>query len=271
MENQLINFLYDHKYKNKSPHLCKNKIEEFIISLLNILFPQMGQYQFESLEAIEKELKRNEEILKVILSCLKSEFDKDCPKGKKFINEFYNDLINIEHQLTSDAKFICNEDPAAHNLDEVIICYPGFFAIAVYRVAHYFYQKQIPLLPRVLTEFAHQKTGIDIHPGATIDSPFFIDHGTGIVIGETTHIGKRVKIFQGVTLGALSVKKDLRAKKRHPTIEDDCVVYANATILGGNTIIGKKSVIGGNVWITKSISENTNVISEQIIEIIKKD
>ena len=139
------------------------------------------------------------------------------------------------------------------SLSEVILTYPGVEAIAAHRIAHFFYQSKIPILPRALSELTHGKTGIDIHPGARIGESFFIDHGTGVVIGETAIIGKNVKIYQGVTLGALSVDKSLAQKKRHPTIEDDCIIYSHATILGGETVIGEKSLIGGNVWITKSI------------------
>ena len=142
---------------------------------------------------------------------------------------------------------------AAESVDEVISAYPGFRAIAIYRIAHEFYRMGVPLFPRILTESAHQRTGIDIHPGATIGRSFFIDHGTGIVVGETTTIGDSVKIYQGVTLGALSVDKTLASSKRHPTIEDNVVIYSNATILGGTTVIGHDSVIGGNVWLTESV------------------
>ena len=147
-----------------------------------------------------------------------------------------------------------NGDPAAKSGGEVIVSYPGLEAIIVYRIAHFLYTCGVPVIPRIMSEHVHGKTGIDIHPGATIGESFFIDHGTGVVIGETTIIGKNVKIYQGVTLGALSVKKTLQNKKRHPTIEDDVTIYANATILGGETVIGKGSVIGGNSWITESVS-----------------
>ena len=147
-----------------------------------------------------------------------------------------------------------NGDPAAKSGGEVIVSYPGLEAIIVYRIAHFLYTCGVPVIPRIMSEHVHGKTGIDIHPGATIGESFFIDHGTGVVIGETTIIGKNVKIYQGVTLGALSVKKTLQNKKRHPTIEDDVTIYANATILGGETVIGKGSVIGGNSWITESIA-----------------
>lgn len=147
-----------------------------------------------------------------------------------------------------------NGDPAAKSGGEVIVSYPGLEAIIVYRIAHFLYECGVPVIPRIMSEHVHGKTGIDIHPGAKIGESFFIDHGTGVVIGETTIIGNNVKIYQGVTLGALSVKKTLQNRKRHPTIEDNVTIYANATILGGETVIGKGSVIGGNSWITESVS-----------------
>ena len=154
-------------------------------------------------------------------------------------------------------------DPAAKSYDEIIFSYPGLFAITVYRIAHQLYHQGVPLIPRIMTEYAHSRTGIDIHPGAHIGESFFIDHGTGIVIGETTEIGDRVRIYQGVTLGALSLPRGslegLRDKKRHPTIKDDTVIYSGATILGGKTVIGARSVIGGNVWITESVPPDTKV------------
>lgn len=267
MEKKLINKIFKKKYQGKSPHLCRNKIGEFLNEVLEILFPQLGQRNFESEQLLELALKDNAAKLSFILGCLHEEFDPECETGQQFINSFYQELIHIEDQLSQDADFICKEDPAANGINEVIICYPGFYAIAVYRIANFFYRHHIPLLPRVLTEIAHQKTGIDIHPGATIHSPFFIDHGTGIVIGETTTICKKVKIFQGVTLGALSVKRKLKNTKRHPTIEDECIVYANTTILGGETVIGKNSIIGGNVWITESIPSNSQVYRKHGFEI----
>jgi serine O-acetyltransferase len=144
-------------------------------------------------------------------------------------------------------------DPAAYSLEEVIISYPGFSAITVYRLAHELYKMSVPIIPRMMSEYAHSKTGIDINPGASIGCPFFIDHGTGIVIGETTHIGNNVKLYQGVTLGALSVRKEDVQQKRHPTIEDNVVIYAGSTILGGTTLIGHDSIIGGNTWIIDSV------------------
>jgi serine O-acetyltransferase len=169
--------------------------------------------------------------------------------------------------LLEDAQAINDGDPAAKSRDQVIRTYPGFLAIACYRIGHSFCQIGVPLLPRILTEYAHSKTGIDIHPKAKIGRRFCIDHGTGIVIGETTIIGEDVKIYQGVTLGALSVKKEMAKMKRHPTIEDNVVIYAGATILGGSTIIGKNSIIGGNVWLTESIPPNSRVYHKSQIEV----
>ena len=150
-------------------------------------------------------------------------------------------------------------DPAVTNLDEVIFCYPGLEAVTIYRLAHELYKLKIPFVPRMLTEWAHWRTGIDIHPGASIGKHFFIDHGTGVVIGARARIGNHVKIYQGVTLGALSVDKDMGSTKRHPTLEDHVVIYANATILGGGTVVGNHSVIGGNVWLTQSVPRYSKV------------
>jgi serine O-acetyltransferase len=154
---------------------------------------------------------------------------------------------------SEDAAAILRGDPAAQSLDEVVIAYPGFFAVAIHRFSNVLWHARYRLLARVLSEHAHSRSGVDIHPGATIGAGLCIDHGTGIVIGETTEIGRNVKLYQGVTLGALSVRKDLANKKRHPTLEDDVTVYANATILGGETVIGKGATIGGNVWLTHSV------------------
>ncbi len=170
--------------------------------------------------------------------------------------------------LATDVQAAYDGDPACQSLDEVIFCYPGLEAITVYRLAHRLWQLDIPFIPRMMSEWAHSRTGIDIHPGATIGKHFFIDHGTGVVIGETCDIGEHVKIYQGVTLGALSFPTDgegklVRGRKRHPTIEDRVVIYANATILGGLTIIGHDSVIGSSVWLTRSVEPNTTVVLEK--------
>jgi serine O-acetyltransferase len=173
--------------------------------------------------------------------------------------------------LWLDAEAIEEGDPAAESVEEVVSAYPGFHAIAIYRIAHEFYALEVPIFPRLLSELAHQRTGIDIHPGATIGRSFFIDHGTGIVIGETSVIGERVKIYQGVTLGALSVEKSLSASKRHPTIENGVVIYSNATILGGETVIGHDSVIGGNVWLTESVLPYSVVYNRSEIRVRNRE
>jgi serine O-acetyltransferase len=181
---------------------------------------------------------------------------------------FVEKLTAIRSMLARDVKAHYDGDPAAKSLDEIVFSYPGLYAIFVYRVAHELFLRGIPLIPRIMTEHAHSRTGIDIHPGATIGEEFFIDHGTGVVVGETTTIGNRVRIYQGVTLGALSVPREseggsfLRGRKRHPTIEDDVTIYAQATILGGETVIGARCVIGGNVWLTASVLPDTTVLIE---------
>ena len=198
--------------------------------------------------------------LKYAASCTKcrmssSDSNLSFEKQAEGITEyFFEQLPKVRSILQIDLHAAYKGDPAAKSGDEVIVSYPGLEAIIVYRIAHFLYECGVPVIPRIMSEHVHGKTGIDIHPGAKIGESFFIDHGTGVVIGETSVIGKNVKIYQGVTLGALSVKKSLQNKKRHPTIEDDVTIYANATILGGETVIGKGSVIGGNSWITESVS-----------------
>ena len=189
------------------------------------------------------------------------------PLGHKLTVEFLKELPQLRTMLAKDIRAAFDGDPAAKGYDEIIFSYPGIWAIMVNRIAHKLYIPGIPLMPRIMTEYAHSRTGIDIHPGAHIGESFFIDHGTGVVIGETCTIGNRVRIYQGVTLGALSLSKaeckKLRSKKRHPSIEDDVIIYANATILGGDTVVGARSVIGGNVWLTHSVPPDTEVFIEK--------
>ena len=185
--------------------------------------------------------------------------------GKESAFRFLETIPSLRTMLATDVRAAYNGDPAAGSLDEIIFSYPGIQAIMVYRIAHELYQLDIPILPRIMSEHAHGVTGIDIHPGARIGASFFIDHGTGVVIGQTSFIGDRVRIYQGVTLGALSFKRDEagqleRSGKRHPTLEDDVVVYAGSTILGGDTVIGARSVIGGNTWLTQSVPSDTKVV-----------
>ncbi len=213
-----------------------------------------------------------EAVLCGIHSRLKNEISMACLFSEKELSvsceeasrRFIKKLPHITELLLKDIEALYEGDPAAKYRDEVIICYPGFFAIAVYRMAHVLYNMDIPLIPRMMTEFAHQKTGIDIHAGAKIGEYFFIDHGTGIVVGETTVIGDHVKLYQGVTLGAKSFELDengnpIKDLKRHPNIEDNVIIYSNATILGGQTTIGEGAVIGGNTWLVKSVPPNTTV------------
>jgi len=184
-------------------------------------------------------------------------------RGHRSAVDFLKELPALRRLLATDIRAAYEGDPAATSFDEIIFSYPGIFAITIYRIAHRLYHLDVPMLPRIMTEYGHSKTGIDIHPKAHIGESFFIDHGTGVVIGETTTLGNRVRIYQGVTLGALSLSRSecdtLRNQKRHPTIEDDVIIYANATVLGGSTVIGARSVIGGNVWITHSVPPDTEV------------
>jgi serine O-acetyltransferase len=184
--------------------------------------------------------------------------------------KFADQIRNIKKMLNIDLEAFLSSDPAAHSKLEIMLAYPGFYALALHRMAHFFHQEGDWLFSRLISEYAHRLTGIDIHPGATIDEGFFMDHGTGIVIGETTVIGKNVKIFQGVTLGALSVEKWRKDTKRHPTVEENVVLYAGCTILGGNTVIGHNSVIGGNVWLTQSVIPYSTVINQSKVSIVQR-
>lgn len=198
----------------------------------------------------------------VDLACWDSE--KPC---KKIWDNYVDKLPHILERLNLDAEATVNCDPASLSIEEVYMAYPGFYAIAIYRLAHELYKVGFPLVPRLMTEYAHRQTGVDINPGASIGDSFHIDHGTGVVIGETAIIKNHVKIYQGVTLGGLYVAKDLQKTKRHPTIEDNVTIYANATILGGETIIGANSVIGGNAWLTASVPPNSTVFHSPEIKI----
>ena len=200
--------------------------------------------------------------------CLR--YDQPCSEceeqGYRLSLQFLEAIPALRKSLAADVRATYDGDPAAQSYDEVIFSYPGIFAITVYRIAHLLVNLGVPLLPRIMTEYAHSVTGIDIHPAAKIGKSFVIDHGTGVVIGETTEIGDNVRIYQGVTLGALSIPKgasdEFRGEKRHPTIEDDVIIYSGATILGGETVIGVRSVIGGNVWLTDSVPPDTTVVIE---------
>lgn len=244
-------------------HSCTSSLKNVSIELLDefidFLFPHFSSKIYYSQEDVLAKLQLLERNVISLLRITNGKTDKEIEnKAEIFISK----IPEVHDMLWNDAEAIFLGDPAAESVDEVILAYPGFTAILIYRIAHELYKLDIPIIPRILTEHAHQITGIDIHPGAEIDSPFFIDHGTGIVIGETTKIGKNVKIYQGVTLGALSVEKSLSNTKRHPTIQDDVIIYSQAVILGGGTVIGKNSIIGGNAWVTQSVPANSVVYSK---------
>ncbi|TYP97928.1 serine O-acetyltransferase [Tenacibaculum adriaticum] len=240
--------------------IVKNKAEQFIQKLYDVLF-QIGDVRITSEKDFENVFSALKAHLKEVLC------DVSIPNDEilKIQEAFFKALPLIYATLKEDAEFMLEYDPAAKSVREIQIAYPGFFAIAIYRFSHELHKLYIPIIPRVLSEYAHSKTGIDIHPGAKIGNRFVIDHGTGVVIGETTIIGNNVKIFQGVTLGAISVSRDVKGQKRHPTIEDNVVVYSGTTILGGDTIIGENSVIGGNVWLTESVEPESRVFHKSQI------
>ena len=229
-----------------SPHLS----EEWLEGLLQFLFPEYSSVKFPTDRALRLHYQTNDLKLFTILDGLADQLPTPADETRA---AFEATLPGIHAALSEDAAAILAGDPAARSRTEVISTYPGFYALAVHRIAHQLCGLGVPLLPRILSEIAHRDTGVEIHPGARIGRRFCIDHGTGIVIGETVEIGDDVKMYQGVTLGALSVRKDMARTKRHPTIGDRVVIYAGATILGGETVIGEDSIIGGNTWIVRSL------------------
>jgi serine O-acetyltransferase len=246
----------------------KKGTQEFVENLLAVLFPHFCKEMFYTKEEIESRLVLLERDLKRLLIPLLKDTSLNL---EELVKQFMQSLPDLHDKLWLDAEAITSGDPAAESVDEVILAYPGFLAIAIYRIAHEFYGMHVPIFSRLVTEYAHQITGIDIHPGAQIGTSFAIDHGTGIVIGESAIIGKDVKIYQGVTLGALSVDKKLAKSKRHPTIEDGVVIYAQAIILGGETIVGHHSIIGGNVWLTTSVPPFSSVYQESKVTVRPKE
>lgn len=276
---QIVQQITDN-YKNeelfyiKDGHCMPNResIIHIILGLRQIMFP--GYFDDENLGRTVPGYFVGHNLLKLYneLSCqMKSAFMQVSPKDvdedavdkrvEEICTEFFSSLGNIQNMLIKDVQAAFDGDPAAKTKHEIIFCYPGLLAVFVYRLAHELYKMNVPFIPRIMSEYAHDHTGIDINPGATIGEYFFIDHGTGVVIGETTEIGNNVKIYQGVTLGALSTRSGqlLRDVKRHPTIEDNVTIYSSASILGGETVIGKGSVIGGNAFITESVPAGTRV------------
>jgi serine O-acetyltransferase len=257
--------IYQSNFLEKKLFFNKKKIKYWIIEMTEWLFCTQKEYIDYQFFA-EKE----EELTQLLIQLLEAEqFSKE--EAIKITTDFFDKCEKLHEVLLKDLNAILELDPAAKSKNEVLIAYPGFFAISVHRIAYQLWNNNAQILARLIAEYAHSKTGIDIHPAATIGEHFLIDHGTGIVIGETAIIGKHVKIYQGVTLGALTVTKELAEKKRHPTIEDDVTIYANATILGGKTVIGKGAVIGGNVWITNSIPPESLVYHKSQINIKSKE
>jgi serine O-acetyltransferase len=230
------------------------------------LFPEQTRKHFNTPDELKAVWESIENGLESLFYSMKDQLSAEPTViAKRFLDR----IPAIYDLLQTDVEAMVEGDPAATTSYEVIRTYPGFYALAFYRLAHGLLQENVPLIPRILTEYAHSKTGIDIHPGASIGRYFFMDHGTGIVIGETTVIGERVKLYQGVTLGALSVDKSMASTKRHPTIEDGVVIYSGATILGGETVVGKGSVIGGNVWLTRSVPANTKIYHQETVKVIQ--
>jgi serine O-acetyltransferase len=243
------------------------EITAWAMQVIRLLFPEQSKKVFISIGQLQDEFAKLEEELLHIMDATQACSDCD---NKNRAKGFFNYLPELYRILNTDIQAIFNGDPAARSEFEVIRTYPGFFAISFYRLAHCLFKRDVPLIPRILTEYAHSKTGIDIHPSADIGEYFYIDHGTGIVIGETSRIGTNVKLYQGVTLGALSVAKYMANTKRHPTVEDNVVIYSGATILGGDTVVGHDSVIGGNVWLTKSVEPNSRVYHAPMVKVLKK-
>jgi serine O-acetyltransferase len=263
MENlrPFIEELYSDNTAEECYMPCKTDTNRFINEMIQLMFPldvprDTDEYllRFRETDVLFRRL------LKSMRKILKNTPDE-------IVGTYYEHFPSIYRKLRMDAEAIYKFDPAAASIQEVVNAYPGFFAIAVYRIAHQLLIEGVPVLPRMIAEYAHSRTGIDINPGASIGDNFFIDHGTGVVIGETTDIGNNVKIYQGVTLGALTVEKSLATTKRHPTIEDNVIIYAGSTVLGGKTVIGRDSVIGGNVWLTESVPPNSVVYHKSEVRI----
>jgi len=246
--------------KQKQYPNLKLRIKERTESFTNLLFHTLFDAETEVEENMHKLAVLFDELAALV--CWDS--NKSCGEIWKL---YCSKLPGILRKLNLDARAIAQNDPAANSIEEVYLSYPGFYAIAIYRLSHELYVLNLPLVPRLMTEYAHKLTGVDINPGAIIGDAFFIDHATGVVIGETAVIRNNVKIYQGVTLGALCVRRDMRHAKRHPTVEDNVTIYANATILGGDTIIGANSVIGGNTWVTTSVPENSIVSNVASVKI----
>lgn len=249
MNNTFLQQLYkEHHNIEKFPK--QERIYNWSNELLALMFPILCERCIESEQELQDCLNESKETLIDILSRMDEQYQV---QPSEIGNQFFDQIDGLYSKVKNDAVAIELGDPAAVSETEVVLTYPGFYAIAFYRIAKVLYDLKVPLIPRLITEYASTKTGIEIHPGAVIGKNFCIDHGSGVVIGATCVIGDNVKLYQGVTLGALSVAKEMADTKRHPTIEDNVIIYSGATILGGETTVGKNSIIGGNVWLTRSI------------------
>jgi serine O-acetyltransferase len=292
-EELLDSYLGDERARRIAQRYLPSReaIVEILESVLDLMYPgyfgrqdlnreNLGAHLSQMLAALLPKLEREME------HCLcygrereaaRLEFGECAPRARELAQIFLQRLPEIRGLLIRDVQAAFDGDPAALNLDEIILAYPGVLAVSVYRIAHALYDLGVPMMARIMTEWAHSKTGCDIHPGATIGAAFFIDHATGVVIGETTHIGDGVKLYQGVTLGALSLPKDasgqiIRGKKRHPTVENGSTLYANATVLGGQTVVGADSVIGGSVFLTRSVPPRSRVsLKEPELRVLTRD
>lgn len=255
-----------HKQELIEPVPSNKEIANWALDLLNLVYPERLTCPTFSLVEIKQLFTDSENELLHILGATKACSDCD---NKSISAAFYKGLPELYRQMNTDITATLNGDPAASSEFEIIRTYPGFLAVSLYRIAHYLLLLGVPLIPRILTEYAHSITGIDIHPAAKIGEYLFVDHGTGIVIGETTEIGNHVKLYQSVTLGALSVEKYMANTKRHPTIGDNVIIYSGATILGGDTFIGEHSIIGGNVWLTKSVPPYSTVYHQSAMKVVE--
>ncbi|MBC7915336.1 MAG: serine acetyltransferase [Pyrinomonadaceae bacterium] len=266
MDKDFYNYILS-KHQQIEAVPSNKEIAGWALRVIRLLYPEQSKQTFASIDEISEELILLQKELCSIMDATKA--CQDCNNTQRS-KQFFEKLPHLYALLNTDVKAIMDGDPAATSEFEIIRAYPGFYAISFYRLAHALFKLDIPLIPRILTEYAHSKTGIDIHPGAEVGEYLYIDHGTGIVIGGTAIIGNHVKFYQGVTLGALSVDKSMASEKRHPTVEDNVVIYANATILGGETVIGHSSIIGGNVWLTKSVPPFSTVYHESKPKVVER-
>lgn len=244
------------------------EVAEWATGLLDLIYPERLTSPDYSINEIKRSFAKQQNALANLLNATKACENSD---NEKIATDIFAQLPELYRKMNTDIDAILQGDPAAQNEFEIIRSYPGFLAIAFYRIAHALLEANVPIIPRILTEYAHSVTGIDIHPAASIGEYLYIDHGTGLVIGETTVIGNHVKLYQGVTLGALSVEKYMANTKRHPTIEDQVIIYSGATILGGETVIGKNCIIGGNVWLTKSVPAGSTVYHQSAVKVETKN